>query len=124
MVLSLLEALVGFERDIELPTGEMYTLKRTTVTQHDERIVVSGKGVPKHSGYGSGDLIIHVSVSFPDVLSNDDKKRKFFGSWSGTIKLIMLQFSRRAATKEIKHRLRQFFFQDNYFSRISLRRCQ
>lgn len=74
MVLSLLEALVGFERDIELPTGEMYTLKRTTVTQHDERIVVSGKGVPKHSGYGSGDLIIHVSVSFPDVLSNDDKK--------------------------------------------------
>lgn len=77
MVLSLLEALVGFERDIELPTGEIHTLKRTTVTQHDEHIVVSGKGVPIHSGSGSGDLIIHVSVSFPDVLSDDDKKRKY-----------------------------------------------
>ena len=76
MVLSLLEALVGFERDIELPTGEVYNLKRSTVTQHGEEIVVKGKGVPYHEGYGSGDLLIQVTVSFPDEISEDDKKRK------------------------------------------------
>jgi len=76
MVLSLLEALTGFERDIELPTGELYNLKRTTVTQHGDRLAVCGKGVPKYSGYGSGDLIIHLSVSFPDELSTEDKERK------------------------------------------------
>ena len=74
MVLSLLEALVGFERDIELPTGEVYNLKRTTVTQHGEEIIAHGKGVPNYTGYGTGDLVIQVSVSFPDSISEDDKK--------------------------------------------------
>ncbi len=87
MVLSLLEALTGFEREIDLPTGEVYNLKRTTVTQHGEQIVVSGKGVPKYSGYGSGDLIVHVSVSFPDALSEDDKKRKYHHETKSMLKL-------------------------------------
>jgi len=69
--LSLLEALVGFQRSIQHLDGHQVLLKKRTVTSQGEVMRVSGEGMPHHN-YASkfGDLHVHFSITFPTALSN------------------------------------------------------
>ena len=43
-------------------------------TQPGKVLRLKGKGLPSYNGYGTGDLLVNVTVYVPENLSNDDKK--------------------------------------------------
>lgn len=62
--------------------GNKFTLNVDDVIECDHVLRVPGKGMPRRSGRGYGDLYITFEVDFPDKLTRDQKEklRKILGS--------------------------------------------
>jgi DnaJ-class molecular chaperone len=62
--------------------GTEFSITIDEVIECDEVLRVPGKGMPRRSGRGFGDLFITFEVDFPDNLSADQKRdlRKALGS--------------------------------------------
>ncbi len=54
--------------------GHKFTVEVDGVTECDHVMRVPGKGMPRRSGRGFGDLYITFEVDFPDTLSDAQKK--------------------------------------------------
>ena len=61
---------------IEVPTvdGKKCEVKIEPGTTHGKLLRVKGKGLPRLNAYGTGDLLVYVSVFIPKNLSKDEKK--------------------------------------------------
>ena len=60
---------------VEVPTIEgRARIKIAPGTQPGKVLRLKGKGLPSYNGYGTGDLLVNVTVYVPENLSNDDKK--------------------------------------------------
>ncbi|XP_076838067.1 dnaJ heat shock protein family (Hsp40) member A3a isoform X2 [Brachyhypopomus gauderio] len=59
---------------------EMVNLAIAAGTQADQKIRLSGKGIPRVSGYGFGDHYIHVKVRVPKILT--DRQRALIMSYA------------------------------------------
>eukprot|EP00918_Siedleckia_nematoides_P030714 GHVU01066519.1.p1 GENE.GHVU01066519.1~~GHVU01066519.1.p1 ORF type:complete len:371 (-),score=48.80 GHVU01066519.1:736-1848(-) len=79
--ITLLEALVGFERKIPV-FGEDVLVSRTEVTHDGQVIGLKGKGMPARSSGRQGDLRVTVRVKFPEKLETGEqgKVREALGS--------------------------------------------
>lgn len=53
--------------------GEEFTVTIDDIVECDEVLRVPGKGMPRRSGRGFGDLYITFEVDFPDELSAEQK---------------------------------------------------
>eukprot|EP00051_Salpingoeca_urceolata_P029304 m.489533 g.489533 ORF g.489533 m.489533 type:complete len:378 (+) comp26837_c0_seq1:158-1291(+) len=74
--ITLLEALLGFEKAFKHLDGHIVTLSRTTVTQPGFVLKVPGEGMPLHNSPGDhGDLYCEFSVVLPPELSEDQKSQ-------------------------------------------------
>ena len=74
MTISLLEALVGFERDIKHLDGHLVPIRRTGVTIPGQVIKLRGEGFPHHEVPSEkGDLYVEFTVSFPKSLTDEQK---------------------------------------------------
>jgi len=73
MEIPLLDALVGFQITLTHLDGHEFTVTKTDVTDCDEVLRVPGKGMPRRSGRGYGDLYITFEVDFPDHLTESQK---------------------------------------------------
>lgn len=64
--------------------GEKYTITIDDIVECDEVLRIPGKGMPRRSGRGFGDLFITFEVEFPSAISPDqkDKLRQILGSES------------------------------------------
>ena len=74
--LSLVQALVGFDLNIQHVDGKNVNIQRTEVTPHGYVQVLKGQGMPK---YGTdmksyGDMIVTWEVKYPEVLSDKQKQ--------------------------------------------------
>lgn len=72
----------GFSLTLTQLDGTDFTITIDDIIECDEVLRVPGKGMPRRSGRGFGDLFITFEVDFPDALSDDQKKnlRKTLGS--------------------------------------------
>lgn len=60
---------------VEIPTLEgKVKIKLEPGTQPGKLLRLKGKGLPEVNGYGKGDLLVHVNVWVPKVLSKDERK--------------------------------------------------
>ncbi|TPX45534.1 hypothetical protein SeLEV6574_g03813 [Synchytrium endobioticum] len=75
-ILSLKEALLGFERNLTHLDGKQITIERKgVVTQSGFVQVIPGQGMPHHqSPSGRGNLFVEYSVVLPSQLSEEQKK--------------------------------------------------
>lgn len=67
--ISLLEALLGFDREIQHLDGHLVRIfvRRGTVVQPDEVLIIEGEGMPMHEDLSSyGRLLVRFTVDFPD----------------------------------------------------------
>jgi len=68
--ITLKEALLGFEKEIEHLDKHIVTIKQTKVTQPGELIIIKGEGMPVHESSGEfGDLYVIVNIMFPNELT-------------------------------------------------------
>lgn len=75
MQISLLEALVGFERTIEHLDGHIVTVKKSTITSPGDVMKIENEGMPIHNfASRSGTLVITFSVAFPTSLSEEQRE--------------------------------------------------
>jgi curved DNA-binding protein len=72
--LTLAEALLGAEVPVPTPTGNV-KLRIRPNTQNGQEIHVAGRGLPKRSGGGKGDLVVKARVVLPKL---DEKARADF----------------------------------------------
>ena len=54
--------------------GEEYTITIDDIVECDEVLRIPGKGMPRRSGRGYGDLFLTFEVDFPAALSPHQKK--------------------------------------------------
>ncbi|MDR1525875.1 MAG: molecular chaperone DnaJ [Tannerella sp.] len=74
LLLTVPQAMLG--DTIEVPTVEGRAKVRIDAgTQPGKVLRLRGKGLPSVNGYGSGDLLVNVSVYIPEVLSSDEKAK-------------------------------------------------
>ena len=73
MTISLLEALVGFEREISHLDGRVVKVTRSKVTKPRQVISLANEGMPRMSG-GYGYLRIKFSVLFPSELTDEQRE--------------------------------------------------
>lgn len=80
--LTVVEASLGTEVSVPLPTGEKAKLKVPAGTQDGKVFRMKGKGAPKLKGGGHGDLKVKVKLVVPRELSEDQAEllRKFEAS--------------------------------------------
>lgn len=74
LALTLAEALLGAEVPVPTPTGSV-KLRIRPNTQNGQEIHVAGRGLPKRSGGGKGDLLVKARVVLPKL---DEKARAEF----------------------------------------------
>ena len=55
--------------------GEKFDISIDDIVECDEVSRIPGKGMPRRSGRGYGDLFITFEVEFPSALSADQKKQ-------------------------------------------------
>ena len=55
--------------------GTVFTVNVDDIIECDEVLRVPGKGMPRRSGRGFGDLFITFEVDFPDALSVEQKSK-------------------------------------------------
>jgi len=72
----------GFSLTLKQLDGTEFTITIDDIIECDEVLRVPGKGMPRRSGRGFGDLFITFVVDFPDVITPDQKKklREILGS--------------------------------------------
>mmetsp|Transcript_13172 Transcript_13172/g.36383 ORF Transcript_13172/g.36383 Transcript_13172/m.36383 type:complete len:380 (-) Transcript_13172:838-1977(-) len=73
MEIPLVDALTGFELTLKHLDGKNFKLKIDDIIECDHVTRVPGKGMPRRSGRGHGDLFITFEVDFPDQLSAEQK---------------------------------------------------
>merc|ERR1711966_485188 len=85
MEIPLVDALTGFKVELTHLDGHTFSVKVDGVTDCDHVMRVPGKGMPRRSGRGFGDLYITFEVDFPDELTDDQRSsiRKILGSADG-----------------------------------------
>eukprot|EP00173_Palmaria_palmata_P003276 Plantae.Rhodophyta-Palmaria_palmata.ctg3410.p1 GENE.Plantae.Rhodophyta-Palmaria_palmata.ctg3410~~Plantae.Rhodophyta-Palmaria_palmata.ctg3410.p1 ORF type:complete len:210 (+),score=41.92 Plantae.Rhodophyta-Palmaria_palmata.ctg3410:90-719(+) len=69
---SLTEALVGIDRAVRQLDDRIIKIRTEGVTVPKQRIRIPGEGMPNRDG-GSGDMIVHVWVDFPESLTDDQR---------------------------------------------------
>lgn len=69
----LVDALTGFTISLQHLDGKEFSVTVNEVTDCDHVMRVPGKGMPRRSGRGYGDLFITFEVDFPDTLSDEQK---------------------------------------------------
>jgi len=72
--IPLVDALTGFEMELTHVDNHKFTVEVDGVTECDHVMRVPGKGMPRRSGRGFGDLYITYEVDFPDELSSKQKE--------------------------------------------------
>jgi DnaJ homolog subfamily B member 11 len=65
----------GFSLTLTQLDGTDFTVTIDDIIECDEVLRVPGKGMPRRSGRGFGDLFITFEVDFPDALSDEQKKK-------------------------------------------------
>lgn len=81
VTLSLMEALLGFEKKIRTLDNRFLVFKREGVTQPNQEVVIPREGMPMYSqGSERGDLIIRCKVQMPTELTGEQQElfRTFF----------------------------------------------
>jgi len=73
--IPLVDALTGFTVTLKQLDGEEYTITIDDIVECDETLRIPGKGMPRRSGRGYGDLFLTFEVEFPDAISSDQKKK-------------------------------------------------
>lgn len=63
----------GFSLELAHVDGHKFTIDVDGVTECDHVMRVPGKGMPRRSGRGFGDLYITFEVDFPDTLTDSQK---------------------------------------------------
>jgi curved DNA-binding protein len=76
--LTLAEALLGAEVPVPTPTGSV-KLRIRPNTQNGQEIHVAGRGLPKRSGGGKGDLVVRAHVVLPKL---DERARAEFETFA------------------------------------------
>jgi len=63
-----------------------FTITIDDIVECDEVLRIPGKGMPRRSGRGHGDLFMTFEVDFPEALSSDQKNklRDILGDTSST----------------------------------------
>lgn len=72
--ISLKEALVGFNRNLDHISGSPVNVNKQTVTFHNEVLKIKNKGMPIKSTDRYGDLYIKFFIQFPKKLTEEQKK--------------------------------------------------
>lgn len=72
--ISLVDALVGFDREVVHLDGRKVKLLSTNITRPGDWQRIPGEGMPKSSGRGRGDLFVRYNVGFPSEVSDKQKK--------------------------------------------------
>ncbi|KAJ3449253.1 DNAj-related protein scj1 [Anaeramoeba flamelloides] len=73
--LTLYEALTGFEREFEHPSGEMTTVTSKTVTKPGMMRKYRGLGMPIEGTKRKGDLIVTFKTKFPESFTEEEKNK-------------------------------------------------
>mmetsp|Transcript_15414 Transcript_15414/g.38839 ORF Transcript_15414/g.38839 Transcript_15414/m.38839 type:complete len:374 (+) Transcript_15414:92-1213(+) len=73
--IPLVSALTGFTMDLKQLDGETYQITIDDIVECDEILRIPGKGMPRRSGRGFGDLFVTFEVEFPAAISPDQKKK-------------------------------------------------
>lgn len=80
LYVSLPDAVLGTSIEIDTVTGKV-RIKIEPGVQSGKILRLRGKGIPSISGYGKGDLLVHVNVWTPKTLNK--KQKEFFESMRG-----------------------------------------
>eukprot|EP00535_Pseudo-nitzschia_heimii_P001095 CAMPEP_0197174142 /NCGR_PEP_ID=MMETSP1423-20130617/792_1 /TAXON_ID=476441 /ORGANISM="Pseudo-nitzschia heimii, Strain UNC1101" /LENGTH=368 /DNA_ID=CAMNT_0042623041 /DNA_START=141 /DNA_END=1247 /DNA_ORIENTATION=+ len=72
--IPLVDALTGFTVTLKQLDGEEYTITIDDIVECDEVLRIPGKGMPRRSGRGYGDLFLTFEVDFPAAISPQQKK--------------------------------------------------
>lgn len=73
LLLSIPDAILG--KSIEVPTVDgKAKVKIEPGTQPGKVLRLRGKGLPSLNGYGTGDLLVNISIYVPENLTSEDKK--------------------------------------------------
>ncbi len=72
LYISFSEAVLGISKDIEAVNGKV-RIKLEEGIQSGKILRLKGKGIPSINGYGSGDLLVHVNVWTPQILTKEQK---------------------------------------------------
>ncbi len=75
LYISFPEAALGVSKDIEAVNGKV-RIKLEEGIQSGKILRLKGKGIPSLNSYGNGDLLVHINVWTPKVLSKE--QRQFF----------------------------------------------
>jgi molecular chaperone DnaJ len=73
LYISISEAVLGTYKEIET-VGSSVRIKLDAGIQSGKILRLKGKGVPSLSNYGTGDLLVHVSVWTPEQLTKEQKQ--------------------------------------------------
>lgn len=73
--IPLVDALTGFTVTLKQLDGQEYAITIDDIIECDEVLRIPGKGMPRRSGRGFGDLFLTFEVDFPAVISSDQKKK-------------------------------------------------
>lgn len=81
LYISISEAVLGTSKEIDAVSGKV-RIKLEPGIQSGKILRLRGKGISSLNGYGSGDLLVHVSVWTPKELNKEQKE--FFERMQGT----------------------------------------
>jgi len=73
--IPLVDALTGFSMTFKQLDDEEYSITIDDIVECDEVLRIPGKGMPRRSGRGFGDLFVTFEVDFPAAISSDQKKK-------------------------------------------------
>ena len=68
------EAILGTQINILTLDGKELSLKIPPSTKHKTKMRITGQGLPHMRGSGRGDLFIHVHISTPKKLTDEQRK--------------------------------------------------
>ena len=71
--ISISQAVLGDEIEVETLKGSA-TLNIPQGSEEGDTLKIKGKGIPKFSGFGRGDLYVELSISVPDNLTSEQRK--------------------------------------------------
>lgn len=75
VTISLLQALVGFEKSIKHLDGRLVSIGTKGITKPKEVRRVKGEGMPLHMSLRKGDLYVKYEVLFPSTLTEEQKTK-------------------------------------------------
>ncbi|OHO34634.1 molecular chaperone DnaJ [Corynebacterium sp. HMSC034E11] len=73
LTVPMYDAALGTELTVENLTGDETRIEVPAGTQPDDRVVLSGEGMPRLRQEGTGDMIAHIEVTVPTALSNEER---------------------------------------------------